>query len=254
MNYMNETTELKWYQRTSAIILLLFIFLPVGLILMWLYAPWSKNSKLAVTGALGVLFIIAGVASVNAAPTLSIDGAKDKRVETRDTTYRLSGTIIGANSSTTVKVNEATAQINGTKFSAILTLKEGDNPVIVTAKKNDKTVSESLIIHRLTSVEFAGEQAGLRAANEEKAAAEAERNKPKTSFGDGTYLVNKDIQAGTYRTQGGSGCYWERRSDSGGDLDGIIANENASGQAVVSIAASDAAFKTQRCGTWNLVQ
>lgn len=92
-------------------------------------------------------------------------------------------------------------------------------------------------------------------ADEAKKAAEEEAAKhPKTSFGDGTYLVNSEIQAGTYKTDGGSYCYYERLSGTGGTLDEIIANDNPSGQALVSIANSDVAFSTQGCGTWNLVQ
>jgi hypothetical protein len=36
-----------------------------------------------------------------------------------------------------------------------------------------------------------------------------------------------------------------------GGLTGIIANDNASGQAIVTIASSDAGFETRRCGTWS---
>jgi hypothetical protein len=72
---------------------------------------------------------------------------------------------------------------------------------------------------------------------------------PKTTIStDGTYQVGVDIVPGTYRTTGGSGCYWARlRSLSTND---IIDNNNASGPVVVEILPSDAAFLTERCGTW----
>lgn len=73
---------------------------------------------------------------------------------------------------------------------------------------------------------------------------------PKTTFGDGTYRVGADIAPGTYRSTGSGSCYWERQSSFGGGFESIIANEFARGQAVVTIQASDAGFKSQGCGTW----
>ncbi len=70
---------------------------------------------------------------------------------------------------------------------------------------------------------------------------------------DGVYLVGVDIVAGTYRTDGGNGCYWERLSALTGGLGAIIANENGKGQQIVTIAAGDKAFSTKRCGTWTLI-
>jgi hypothetical protein len=72
--------------------------------------------------------------------------------------------------------------------------------------------------------------------------------------GDGTYLVGKDIKAGQYRTQNPDGsCYWARLKGTGGGVDDIIANGNPSGPAIVTIAASDKAFESQRCGEWAAV-
>ena len=72
-----------------------------------------------------------------------------------------------------------------------------------------------------------------------------------TSFSDGIYIVGTDIQPGTYKSTGGSGCYYSRLSGFTGTLDDILANENTDGVAIVTIAGSDAGFKSARCGTWN---
>lgn len=72
--------------------------------------------------------------------------------------------------------------------------------------------------------------------------------------GDGVFLVGKDIQPGTYRNDGSNGCYWARLSGTSGTLGDILANDNVVGQAVVTIASSDVAFQTTRCGKWTLVQ
>jgi hypothetical protein len=69
------------------------------------------------------------------------------------------------------------------------------------------------------------------------------------TFGDGTFIVGSDIVAGTYRTREDSGaCYWERLSGFSGD--DTIANELTDYVTIVTIASSDAGFKTEDCGTW----
>ena len=70
-------------------------------------------------------------------------------------------------------------------------------------------------------------------------------------FGDGTWVVGSDIQAGTYRSsKTSSDCYWERLSGFSGELDDIIANGVTDAIWVVEIASTDAGFSTERCGTW----
>jgi hypothetical protein len=70
------------------------------------------------------------------------------------------------------------------------------------------------------------------------------------TFGDGTYRVGSDVPPGTYRTRGGSGCYWERLRSFSGTLNAIIANENAAGPTIVTIGRRDKGFTTARCGRW----
>jgi hypothetical protein len=75
-------------------------------------------------------------------------------------------------------------------------------------------------------------------------------------FGDGTYSIGNSsgqVPAGTYRSTGGSDCYWARLSDLTGSDSSIIANNLLSGQDVVTILSSDAGFQTQGCGTWSLL-
>ncbi len=88
-----------------------------------------------------------------------------------------------------------------------------------------------------------------------KSPAAGSGSKPQTSgqvISDGTYLVGKTIEPGTYRNGTGTkGCYWERLSGTTSTTDDIIANENANGPAVVTVAKSDTAFKSQRCGEWS---
>lgn len=76
-----------------------------------------------------------------------------------------------------------------------------------------------------------------------------------TVSGDGQYRVGPDIKAGTYRTDGPAdtalpNCYWERDKDAKGEFSSIIANDNTSGSAVVTILPTDKLFKTSGCKEW----
>jgi len=73
----------------------------------------------------------------------------------------------------------------------------------------------------------------------------------KTRFSQGTFFVGRDIAAGTYRTRGGSYCYWERLRAFTGAFGAIIANDNPRGSAIVTIKRTDLGFKSHGCGRWS---
>ena len=83
---------------------------------------------------------------------------------------------------------------------------------------------------------------------------------PFTAFRDGQYEVGNQpgmIKPGKYRTTvpaNSINCYWERRSNLAGDLEGIIANGNhkPGSPIVLTIAATDKGFNTSGCGEWRL--
>jgi hypothetical protein len=79
----------------------------------------------------------------------------------------------------------------------------------------------------------------------ERKVAKAERAVARSTFEDGTYLVGKDIPAGSYVAAGGPNCYWER-SDPAGN---IIDNNFGAGQARATVNSGEL-FNTQGCGTW----
>ncbi len=68
----------------------------------------------------------------------------------------------------------------------------------------------------------------------------------------GMFRVGADIAPGTYKSTGNTddSCYWERTKDADHGVDSIIANDNVTGTAVVTISASDAYFKTSGCQDW----
>lgn len=70
---------------------------------------------------------------------------------------------------------------------------------------------------------------------------------------DGVYLVSLsiiDIQMGKYRTGGGTKCYWARLRST--DPNDIIESNRSNGPQEVVIRASDVAFLTRNCGTWQM--
>jgi hypothetical protein len=72
------------------------------------------------------------------------------------------------------------------------------------------------------------------------------------SFGPGIKLVGSDVKPGTYRIRvPAENCYWKRLSGLGGSIDEIIAGDLDDGYAVVTIAPTDVAFSSERCGTWS---
>ena len=63
---------------------------------------------------------------------------------------------------------------------------------------------------------------------------------PKTTFGDGTYLVGTDIAPGSYKTTGPRpstvpNCYWARMKNDSGSLNSIIANDNTEGATRITV-------------------
>lgn len=80
---------------------------------------------------------------------------------------------------------------------------------------------------------------------------------PLSSFGDGTYVVGKEVVPSSYKTMGstinGLPCYWARLKDTSGDFNAIIANGATTGQTTVTINPRDGAFQTTGCNTWQKV-
>ncbi|MFI6491745.1 hypothetical protein [Streptomyces sp. NPDC050564] len=68
----------------------------------------------------------------------------------------------------------------------------------------------------------------------------------------GMYRVGADIAPGTYKSTGNTddSCYWERSKDATHSMNSIVANNNVTGTAVVTISAGDGYFKTTGCGDW----
>jgi hypothetical protein len=75
--------------------------------------------------------------------------------------------------------------------------------------------------------------------------------KSKTRFGRGKFIVRVDVAPGTYRSRGGSTCYWARLRSFTGDLNAIIANNVGGSRNIVTIQRTDRGFESRGCGTWS---
>jgi len=105
--------------------------------------------------------------------------------------------------------------------------------------------------HRRITVTATGKR-GSYTTTSRTSAKTASISAPKATLTkNGTYKVGSQIAPGTYISSASAeGCYWERRSSAGSSLSGVVANDFADGQQIVTITAKDRYFKTTDCGTW----
>lgn len=70
-------------------------------------------------------------------------------------------------------------------------------------------------------------------------------------FGDGTYVVGRDVAPGIYEAHltDSSRCRWVRLSDWSWTF-GVITERRHEGRAIVEISSSDAGFHSSGCGEW----
>ncbi|MDV8004043.1 hypothetical protein [Rhodococcus sp. IEGM 1318] len=79
-----------------------------------------------------------------------------------------------------------------------------------------------------------------------------------TRFIDGKYIVSqggsaqRSVMPGTYSTGPVSDCYWERADSQGNIIDNNMVSISQS--ITVTIAESDGAFTSKKCGPWTLVR
>ena len=87
---MENQTELKWYQKPTAVILLLIFFFPVGLYLMWNNEMWSKTTRWIVTGvfAFAIIANASGNKSSNSNSNNNSSSTNNASIEASKKAYR----------------------------------------------------------------------------------------------------------------------------------------------------------------------
>ena len=166
----------KFYQQTWFVIIMLALFAPIGLYLMWAKTDWPKQAKITATVLVVCLYLYVYVTDVskrdlsttqsnsNSAsskkpdekPTIKVNGAKyldDQLViTTQKADYSLSintgSQTSQSNVSLTVNNNELTPFLDSMKnmFSYPTTLKAGDNKFDIVASTSAGKDEESVIV------------------------------------------------------------------------------------------------------------
>jgi len=77
---------------------------------------------------------------------------------------------------------------------------------------------------------------------------EAEQTLESSTIPDGTWQLGVDYEPGTYRSEGGGGCYWEKLDAPSGKLGDIIANGGFNPNQTLVIDSPY--FHTADCGEW----
>jgi hypothetical protein len=114
---------------------------------------------------------------------------------------------------------------------------------------NEFTTNRQLVTINETDAGFSSEGCGVWTQDLSPITAS-----PTAPFGDGMYIVGVDIEPGTWRNDGSSGCYWARLSGFSHEVNNIIANQYADTQQIVTIGQGDAGFESSGCGTWTKIQ
>ena len=78
---------------------------------------------------------------------------------------------------------------------------------------------------------------------------------PARRFGNGIWIVGKEIASGTYRSENNSNCTWQRLSSfNSGSKNTIAYDFLEDGPIILTIHASDKVFASYHCNQWNLIE
>ena len=100
----------------------------------------------------------------------------------------------------------------------------------------------------VTAREDAADKRAAELDDREKAVTKTEKAAEKRKFGSGTVIVGTDVEPGTYRAEGGDGCYYAWMSSLSSDAD-IISNNLTDGTAIADLHDGDI-FESSSCGLW----
>ncbi|MDD6059661.1 MAG: hypothetical protein PUB97_04665 [Ruminococcus sp.] len=144
-----------WYKRTWGIILMLILFFPIGIYLLWRYSKWNTTVKGVVTG-IAALFVIAAMAG-NDNKEPEPDRSMPSQLVTEETTEASSetgseattGTTTESETTTTATSSEvttesvATTQANTTTSAKITTVTKAETTTTTTTTTTVIVVTEA---------------------------------------------------------------------------------------------------------------
>jgi hypothetical protein len=188
--------------------------------------PKSQLSDLWTAAAATVIALATALQPVAAAPSNFGNGVQIVGLDIQPGTYRSLNPGRGC-------YWERLSGVGGT-FDEILANDNATGPAIVTISQGDFAFSSSR-------------------CSDWSADLTPSTTSPTAPFGDGDFMVGKEVSPGLWRSTGGSSCYWERLSGFSGSFNDIIANDNQGPSGTVRIAESDIGFSSSRCGTWTKI-
>lgn len=148
----------KWYGNSWVVAVLIWVFFPVGLFLMWKYANWNKKLKWGISGIFALLLLYGVIASVTAkVPVITLDAFKDNQTVTADSIL-VKGKVDPSSSQITINGKNIEVSSDGS-FSYTVPLDEGANTIKVEADNIGKTSQIAKAVNRqLSSAEVAAKQ------------------------------------------------------------------------------------------------
>lgn len=154
-------------------ILALIFIAPLGIFLV-LRGTWTKRNKI-IASILGVMWVILLVFGYfNAPPSVTLSNLKESgNVSVQGSDFRVEGSVYPT--SAVLKINDNSVMVDSDgSFSYVVQLEEGDNDIRITVKKDDKIVTNTYLIHRMTKQEISDKKAEEERKKQAKADAEKE--------------------------------------------------------------------------------
>ena len=226
-NFVNPTP--KWYERSGMAILLLILFFPVGLFVMWKYQKWNIAAKIVVSVFFAiVLIVMAG--NQNNVPTSNLGTQNpitnnDTVDNTKPTDYSIKagmykvGTDLDAGEYVIIADSayvEVTSDSTGT-LASIITNDNFNNRTIVT----------------VSAGQYLSVSAGQIYPFDKAPKVIVVNNR----LPDGKYKVGVDLPAGEYKITSSASGYVEVAKDSKGILSSIVSNDNFDGDKYITVKA-----------------
>lgn len=164
---MTSEKSSEWYAKKPAVVLMLFLFFPIGLLLMWKFTEWTQKTKWIVTSVIALLVTMGLIGVYNSPPTITVSNLKNGKIETDDSEYVLQGTASSMKSAE-LTINGQPVSLDGHEFSHKVSLKEGGNTYNLVAINENGETSMTITVHRTTKAEFAARAGAERLTAEEK--------------------------------------------------------------------------------------
>lgn len=146
--YINTETEAdktmnnkKWYQKSWGIILMLILFFPVGIFLMWKYSDWNKIIKIIITAILAMFFLIGMVSEDPETPSDTGNTTEDSAIMA----------IVDESETETAIQKQTTTQEDGTTQEQTTAQEDRTTQEQITTQKRTTTETQTTIQEKSTN-------------------------------------------------------------------------------------------------------